>query len=153
MSNDVILKEVAPQWIVSMRESIPAYRAIGALFGKFYGALGPLGLQGPGVALLHDKEFKDQDIDAEVGILLKQPASVREPLMTYELAAATLASIVHHGAFNRISESSIAVLRWIEANGYRQHGPARELFLRISAPASRDDESNVTEIQVPVEKT
>jgi hypothetical protein len=55
-------------------------------------------------------------------------------------------------AFNRISESSVAVLRWIEANGYRQSGPARELFLRISAPANRDDESNVTEIQVPVEK-
>jgi effector-binding domain-containing protein len=44
------------------------------------------------------------------------------------------------------------LLHWIDANGYRQAGPTRELFLHVSQPASRDDESNVTEIQVPVEK-
>lgn len=152
MPDDVILKEVAPQWMVSLRENIPAYRAIGGLFGKFYGLLGPLGLKGEGIALIHDREFKEQDIDAEVGILLAEPARVPGPLMTYELPAATVASIVHHGAFSRVSEASVAILRWIEANGYRKNGPVRELFLRISAPVNRDDQSNVTEIQVPVEK-
>ena len=71
MTNEVVLKDLPPQWIASMRETIPAYRTISRLFGKLYGVLGPLGLEGMGVALFHDKEFKDQDIDAEVGVYLQ----------------------------------------------------------------------------------
>ncbi|HEY2472456.1 MAG TPA: hypothetical protein VGI45_32020 [Terracidiphilus sp.] len=38
------------------------------------------------------------------------------------------------------------------ANRYRLSGRTREIFLHLNVPASRDDESNVTEIQVPLEK-
>jgi len=103
-------------------------------------------------ALFHGQEFKEQEIDVEVGVFLKGAVSVSEPLSVRELPAATAASIVHHGAFNRVSEAYLAVLHWIDANGYRQAGPARELFLHVSQPVSREDESNVVEIQVPVEK-
>jgi DNA-binding transcriptional MerR regulator/predicted transcriptional regulator YdeE len=153
MTNEVVLKDVPPQWIASMRENIPAYRMIGALFGKLYGVLGPLSLQGLGVALFHDKEFKDQDIDVEVGVYLKSAVPAHEPLTVYQLPEATVASVIHNGAFNRIGEAYEALLRWIETNGYRPAGSAREIFLHLSQPVSRNDESNVTEIQVPVEKT
>jgi effector-binding domain-containing protein len=152
MTNEVILKEIAPQWIVSVRENIPAYRTIGELFGKLYGAAGPLAAQGAGVALLHDTEYKESDVDAEAGIYIKQEVQSSEPLRCYQLPPVTVASVVHHGAFNRIAEAYGAVLRWIEVNGYRPAGPTREIFLRVAAPVSRDDESNVTEIQVPVER-
>lgn len=153
MTNDVVLKEVAPQWIVSLRESISAYRTIGQLFGKLYGALGPVAGQGAGVALLHDTEYKESDVDAEAGVYVKQEVQPQAPLRCYQLPSVTVASVVHHGAFNRIAEAYGALLRWVEANGYRPSGPTREIFLRLTMPASRDDESNVTEIQVPVEKT
>ena len=152
MASDVVLKELGPQWIVSVREVIPGFRTIGTLFGKLYGALGPLGSQGLTAAVFHDEEFKENEVDVEVGVYLKQAVSVSAPLSVRQLPAATAASIVHHGAFNRISEAYLAVLHWMDANGYRKAGPARELFLHVSQPASRDDESNVTEIQVPVEK-
>jgi DNA-binding transcriptional MerR regulator/predicted transcriptional regulator YdeE len=152
MASEVVLKELGPQWIVSVREVIPGFRTIGTLFGKLYGALGPLGSQGLAAAVFHDEEFKENEVDLEVGVYLKQALSVSAPLSVRQLPAATAASIVHHGAFNRISEAYLAVLHWMDANGYRKAGPARELFLHVSQPASRDDESNVTEIQVPVEK-
>ena len=152
MRNDVILKEVGPQWIASMRETIPAYRVIGQLFGKLNATLGPLGVSGQGIALFHDTEYREQDVDAEVGMLLRQPAQVPEPVKCYELPAVTAASIVHHGAFNRVGEAYGALLRWIEANGFRPAGPPREVFHHVAVPVSRDDESNVTEIQVPVAK-
>ena len=41
---------------------------------------------------------------------------------------------------------------WMGANGYRAAGPARELYLKIGQPVRQDDESYVTEIQMPVEK-
>ena len=152
MASEVVLKDLGPQWIVSMREVIPGFRTIGALFGKLYGALGPLPSQGLAAAVFHDQEFKEQEVDVEVGVYLKQAISVSKPLLVRELPAATAASIVHHGAFNRISEAYQAVLHWIDANGYRQAGPARELFLHVSQPASREDESNVAEIQIPIER-
>jgi effector-binding domain-containing protein len=147
-----VLKDVPPQWIASMRENISAYRLIGNLFGKLYSVIGPLGLHGLGVALFHDKEFKEQDIDAEVGIYLRSAVPAHEPLHIYQLPQATVTSVVHHGAFNRIGEAYEALLRWIETSGYRPTGPAREIFLHLSQPVSRDDESNITEIQVPIER-
>ena len=152
MASEVVLKDLGPQWIVSIREVIPGFRTIGALFGKLYGVLGAMALQGVAAAVFHDQEFKEHEIDVEVGVFLKQAVAVSGPLSVRELPSATAASIVHHGAFSRISEAYQAVLHWIDANGYRQAGPTRELFLHVSQPASRDDESNVTEIQVPVEK-
>lgn len=150
MTTDVVLKELAPQWIASIRDVIPAHRTIGVLFGKLHAALGAQGLEGMGVALWHDKEYKDRDLDVEVGVYLKQAVRVDAPLTVHELPAVSVASIIHHGAFSRISEAYQAVLHSIEANRYRQAGPVRELFLRVSTPVTRDDESNVTEIQVPV---
>ena len=152
MANEVVLKDIGPQWIVSMRGVIPGFRAIGGLFGKFYRALGPLASQGMGAVLFHDREFKEQQVNVEVAVYLKQEVSVSEPLSVRELPRVTAASLVHSGAFNRMGEAYLAVLQWMDANGYRKAGPARELFLHVAQPASRDDESNVTEIQVPVEK-
>jgi len=103
-------------------------------------------------AVFHDQEFKENEVNVEVGIYVKQAVAVSSPLAVRELPATSAASFVHYGAFNRVSEAYLATLRWLDANGYRQAGPARALFLHVSQPASRDDESNVTEIQVPVEK-
>lgn len=153
MTNDVILKEVGPLWVASLRGTIPAYRSIGTLFGQLYAGLGPLAAQGgPGIALLHDTEYREENVDAEAGIWLAQAAPVAPPLTCYKLPPATVASIVHHGAFSRIGAAYGGLLRWIEANGYRPAGPTRELFLHIATPVTREDESNVTEIQVPVTK-
>ena len=152
MSSDVIMKEVERQWIVSLRENIPAYRVVGQLIGRLYGLLGPLGGEGMGVGLLHDPEYKEQDVDVEAGVYVKHRVEAQAPLRFYQLPAVTVASVVHHGAFNRIGEAYTDLLRWIEANHYHPCGPTRELFLYVSQPVSRDDSSNVTEIQVPVRK-
>ena len=65
---------------------------------------------------------------------------------------ATVASIIHKGAYNRLSEAYDSLLRWIGSNGYRVAAPIRELYLRNSQPVRQDDESYVTEIQVPIAK-
>ena len=120
MSSDVIMKEVEPQWIVSLRENIPAYRVVGQLIGRLYGLLGPLGGEGMGVGLLHDPEYKEQDVDVEAGVYVKHRVEAPAPLRCYQLAAVTVASVVHHGAFNRIGEAYTDLLRWIEANHHHR---------------------------------
>jgi effector-binding domain-containing protein len=68
----------------------------------------------------------------------------------YEMGGATVASYMHHGAFNRLTEAYQNVLRWVEDNHYRIAGPFRELYHYCATPVRQDDESYVTEIQVPV---
>jgi len=73
-------------------------------------------------AAFHDQEFKENEVDAEVGIYVKQSVVVSNPLTVRELPAASAASLVHHGAFSRVSEAYLATLHWLDANGYRQAG-------------------------------
>ena len=152
MSTDVVIKDVAPQWIVSVRDVIANYPAIGGLYPKVVGQVGNPADLGLPIAIWHDLEHKEQDVDGEAGFLLKQPLAAHGTANMYELGGAKAASYMHHGAFNRMTEAYQNVLRWMEENHYLIAGPMRELYHHLSQPVRQDDESYVTEIQVPVEK-
>ena len=57
------------------------------------------------------------------------------------------ASIVHRGAMDHVLPTVQTLARWIEANGYRSAGYARELYIQ-SPPGALD--RWVTELQEPV---
>ena len=152
MSNDVVIKTTAPQWIASVRQVITNYPGVGALYGEIFGALGPAAFPSTPVAIWHDHEYKDKDVDAEAGLYLKHSVPANGRVKVYELPETTVASIIHNGAYNRLNESYDAIARWIGASGYKIAGPAREIYLKCNQPVRQDDESYVTEIQFPVEK-
>jgi len=151
MSNEVVIKQIPTQWIASVRETIPNYPSVGKLYGEVYSAI-PNGSCGIGVALWHDPEFREQDVDAEAGFYLQQPVAASGRVQIHELPPVTVASAMHHGAYNRLMEAYDALLRWVGASGYTKAGPIRELYLQNSMPVRQDDESYITEIQVPVVK-
>jgi DNA-binding transcriptional MerR regulator len=153
MSQEVILKEVPKQWIASVRETIANYPSVGTLYPKVFNALGPgMAQMTMCVALWHDPEHKESDVDAEAGVYLQPPVPAADGLRVYELSGCTAASIIHNGSYQRLSEAYDALLRWVASNGYQVAGPIRELYLHSSMPVRQDDESYVTEIQVPVSK-
>jgi DNA-binding transcriptional MerR regulator len=152
---DVVIKQVEPQLVASVRDTLPSYPAIGRLFDEVYGYLSRFGVNGVsslGIAIWHDDEYKASDIDGEAAVVLKQPVAEGDRIKVYELPAVTVASTVHKGAYNRLSQAYEASGRWIEANGYKITGPGREVYLYCGEPVRQDDESYVTEIQFPVEK-
>jgi effector-binding domain-containing protein len=104
-------------------------------------------------AMWHDPEFKEANVDAEAGVYLKQPIEAHGGVQVRELPACTAASAIHAGSYRRLQEAYDALLRWVGSNGYQVAGPIRELYLQNSQPVRQDDESYVTEIQVPVSKT
>ena len=64
-----------------------------------------------------------------------------------------MAATTHHGAFVTIGQAYDALLKWIEASGYRIAGPCREIYLKPPAQAgSQTDPETITEIQFPVVK-
>jgi len=153
MTYEVVLKSVPKQWIASVRETIPAYNMVGSLYGKVSACLGPsMSACQFGVALWHDPEFKESDVDAEAGFYFKQQVPAADGVDVHELSEATMASTIHNGSYRRLPEAYDPLLRWVAENGYQVAGPIRELYLKISMPVRQDDESYVTEIQVPVNK-
>jgi DNA-binding transcriptional MerR regulator len=153
MPQEVILKQLPKQWVASVRETIPNYPSVGQLYPKVFTGLGPAMAQMTMcVALWHDPEHKESDVDAEAGVYLQKPVPASDGIRVYELPDCTAASIIHAGSYQRLPEAYDALLRWVVSNGYQISAPIRELYLHSSMPVRQDDESYVTEIQVPVAK-
>ncbi len=152
---DVVIKQIEPQLVAGVRDTLSSYPEVGRLFDEVYGYLIRHDVKGPdliGAAIWHDEEFKTSDIDGEAVIYLKQSIQEGGRVKVYELPAATVASAIHKGAYNRLNQVTEAIGRWIEANGYRIVGPNREIYLYCPEPVRQDDKSYVTEIQFPIEK-
>ena len=153
---DVVIKRVEPQLVASVRNTLVSYPDVGRLFNEVYAYLALHGVKGSdliGAAIWHnDDEYKTSDIDSEAVVFLKQAIPESERVKVYEIPAFTMACVVHKGAFNKFNLAYEAILRWIEANGYRIVGPNREVYLYCPEPVRQDDESYVTEIQFPIEK-
>jgi hypothetical protein len=66
-----------------------------------------------------------------------------------ELPVAEVASTLHRGRLDGISDTFEAVVRWIDANGYRIADRSRELTLEWD---EQDPSKNVVELQLPVER-
>lgn len=151
---DVTIKSAPALRVATLRDTVPHYPDIGRLFDELCGFLGASRLQftGPPLALYHDGEYREQDVDIEVaapfaGRLPAHPR-VRERELPAEPA---LACTVHQGPYEELRHAYSALLGWIEANGYRIAGPDREVYL-VGPERGRDPERYVTELQVPVER-
>jgi DNA-binding transcriptional MerR regulator/predicted transcriptional regulator YdeE len=158
---DVILKRIEPLLVASVRAILPNHSAVGSLFGEVYEALGPHVSQALGphpeeggqtLVLWYDTEFKERDVDGAAAFMLRCRVPEGGRMHVHELPAATMAATVHHGSYHTIGEAHEAILKWIDANGYRIVGPDREMNLYHTMPIRLDDPSYVTEIQYPVEK-
>ena len=154
MAYDVVIKSLPKQRIASVREVVPTYPAIGALYGKVAERMGPKMAQaGISVAIWHDREHRERDVDGEAGFLLRGDVGRVEGVNIYDLEETTAACTVHSGAYERLGEAYDALLKWVSENGYEIAGPVREMYLHVVKPVRQDDESYVTEIQVPVSKS
>jgi effector-binding domain-containing protein len=153
MPQEVLLKEVPAQWVASLRETIANYPSVGALYPRVAAALGA-GMEQKmmAFAIWHNPEYRESDVDAEAGFFLQKPVPATDEIRVQELPSATSASIIHSGSYQRLPEAYDALLRWVASNGYQVAGPIRELYLHVSMPVRQDDDSYVTEIQVPVSK-
>jgi DNA-binding transcriptional MerR regulator len=155
MSNyDVVIKQVAPVRIASVRDVVANYGAQGELWGELKAYLAQHNVKpaAPCLTIDHNESYKERDVDLEVCEVIDAaalPASDR--VHVYELPAVeTMACTVHHGSFDQLNNGYQALMRWAEASGYRFCGFNREVYLQVGDRG--DEASNVTEIQIPVEK-
>jgi DNA-binding transcriptional MerR regulator len=149
---EVALKPVEARVVASVRDRLPAYPAVGRLFEELRAYAGRHALRPTAwIAVWHDQEYKEQDVDCEAAFATVGPLPDDGRVRQGQLPAVErMAATVHRGSFDTIGGAYAALLGWIEENGYRVAGPNRELYLR--GGEERGDCDRVTEIQFPVER-
>jgi DNA-binding transcriptional MerR regulator len=152
-NSEVVIKDVRPQLVASLRRVMPSHTKIIPLYEELlaYGAEHNIAQALP-ITLWRDEGYREQDVDTEVCVVLKAPIPAGGDVKVYELPGGSMASIVHNGAYNTMPQAYSALNAWLDANPYRITGSARELYHYSQAPLRFDDDSYVTEIQIPVEK-
>jgi DNA-binding transcriptional MerR regulator len=153
-SHEVVLKDLEPQRVVSIREVLADPQDVGMLIGDGFAALMPAGIMpiAPCFSVYHDPEFKPTELDVEIAFpVADQLESVPETpggrLFTQRVVPGGKAAvIIHEGPYDRLEESYVAIGNWISDNGLHIAGPAQEAYL----VAPDDPSGAITEIRFPV---
>ncbi len=156
---DVILKSIQAQWVAALSESLPDYDTAGQVFTRLFdelcGILRKVGIETgePGLAIYTETDLLEDRTQVEAALPLPGPLPAHLPIpqgvSIYQLPEVeTAACVLHQGEMSSIGEAYQFLLSWIQANGYRIHGPVREQYLRHK-PDSINGQC-VIEIQFPV---
>jgi len=153
-AQEIALKKVPAQSVLSIREIIPSFGHFDQLFGEAFAYLGSQRINptGPPIGIYHDEEFREKDVDVEVAIPVSGEIPSGERVKSRQLPAIeNMACIIHNGSYETIGGSYGQAMSWVEENGYSIAGAPREVY--IQGPESGEDSSTyVTEIQIPVSK-
>ncbi|GCE31385.1 MerR family transcriptional regulator [Dictyobacter alpinus] len=150
---DILLKQVPPLLVASIRERIPASSEYGILDQQLLAYLQEKGIQisGPKLFLWHSAHRWNEErmeIDAEVAVPLAHRIAGNEQINIHYLPASLVASTVHIGNDLSIGRAYMSLRRWIEANHYQLSGPVRQI--RLQSPEAADTGKPITEMQFPV---
>jgi len=163
---DVVVRQVEAQQIASIRRAVsaaddlipPLFEMLEAYVSRFNKRLPQ-----PPLTISHGTEYLEQGLDIEVAVPLSGPLSQTDLIKTRPLeGVATMACVVHTGAYATLNQAYMAMLTWIEANPYAIAGPTRVIYLRFGADnqgyelpdvyLTQQAAEFVTEIQVPLKK-
>jgi predicted transcriptional regulator YdeE len=152
---EVLVKPVQPRLVAGIRDTIAGYSDIGSLIGELRSYLpardSAPGSLSPCLAIYYDAEYLDRDADVEVAVPIEHRLRGNTRVTVHELSgSATMASVVHQGSYDRISDAYRALMAWTQANGYRAGGPNREVYLQ-GAESGPDPSRFITELQLPVQ--
>ncbi|MET7819604.1 MerR family transcriptional regulator [Micromonospora zamorensis] len=156
-TQEVVLKEIVPVRVAELTAVAPSYQGedigpvIQPLYPELFRRLAEAGITpaGPSIAWYEPAPGDDGDaVVVHAGVTVGVGAEAASDVAVVDLPAVrTAATIIHHGAIDDVEESMQVLARWIEDNGYRTDGFAREVYLDYCPDAP---EKGVTELQLAV---
>ncbi|MEV1018077.1 MULTISPECIES: MerR family transcriptional regulator [unclassified Micromonospora] len=157
-NQDVVLKQIAPVRVAELTAVAPSYESqdigpvIQPLYPELFRRLDAAGItpSGPAIAWYEPAEDEGEAVVVHAGVSVGGGVTAIPDVTVRDLpAVGTAATIVHHGSMDDADRSVQALARWIEENGYRPDGFAREVYLdyRQDSP-----EAGVTELQLAVDR-
>src|SRR5271165_3776591 len=154
----VVIKRLAPVRVGELTGTAAGYEpeaitpVIQPLYCDLWQLMASAGVTaaGPALAYYEDAPAGDGAIVVHAAVPVAAEAGRDLGFSVVQLAEVeSAAAIIHHGSMDEVLSTGQALARWIDANGYRSAGYAREVTLEWSA----DPEKWVTELQQPIDAT
>jgi len=154
-SNDVVIKPLPTVRVAELTDTATGFTpeeigpVIKPLCAELGRRLGSSQLQpaGPLLAYYEQVPGTDDQVVIHAAIPVTGEPRAQDGLSVLELAGSDqAATIVHRGSMDNVLGTLDTLARWIEANGYRDNGYPRELYLECPD----DPDQWVTELQQPV---
>ncbi len=120
---EILTKSIGHKWFFVLRGRIGTCQNVEQIFGELYGRLGPKSVGGLPVA---------------------------SPLRCRELPAQVAACSLNCARYASLGSARQRPTAWIKERNLAIAGPPRKIYLQMSSPVRNDDESYVTELQIPV---
>lgn len=147
-SGEVVVKRVAATRVAELTALADSYASVDItpvikpLYSRLCRSLDDAGVTpvGPAVASYEDR---GDGVLVHAAFPVPAEASERSELSVVTLPAIEAATVIHHGAMDESDASLQLLARWIDANGYRSTGYAREVNLECPP----DPAQWVTELQ------
>ncbi len=151
MKYDCIIKQMPERYVASVRKVIPKYEEEGTLWHILFSETAKSGMIpcGPAMAKLHDKEYKENDVDVEVQIEVKGHYENTENVTFFTEPEMTVASATFKGSYEQFSDVYASLAAWVSENGYKFAGPMIDVY-HVSPNDTRNPDEFVTEICCPV---
>ena len=150
---EVLLKQVDPLLVASVREIIPLGDDLRQPCGKIAAYLDQQFVQHtlPDMLLLHSRHKLHDDrleIDVEAAIPLPTALEGNEHITIQALPGGLMAYTIHTGADLFLGQAYAALYRWMKDSGYQLISPPRLVYLQRGEHL--DPNQYVTEVQFPV---
>jgi len=153
-ADGVVIKRLAPVQVAELTGVAAGYEpeaitpVIQPLYHDLWQRLCSSGITAAGPAVAYYEEGGDGTVMVHAAVPVASGPGTHHDVSMVDLAEVeTAAAIIHHGSMDDVLPTGQALARWIDANGYRSAGYAREVTLNWSP----DPEQWVTELQQPIE--
>lgn len=155
MNYNVTLKELPQRTVASVRKVISTYEEEGQLWGILMGETASFNMQDTDpsytLAVFHDKEHKENNVDVEVQKSVKGKYNNTENVVFKTVEAINIASATYKGSYEKMKEVNEAVANWVDINGYEFNGAAFNIY-HVSPHETKNPDEFVTEVCYPVKK-
>lgn len=153
MQIQVTLKELPQRQVASVRQIIPTYDREGMLWEILMRETAPLRLQAGEpcytLAIFHDREFKEADVDVEIQKSVKGDYADTEHVRFKTVPPILMASATYQGGYDKIAPVNEAVANWVRDNGYVFNGESFCIY-HVSPYETQNPDEYVTEVCFPV---
>lgn len=153
MNYHVLLKNIPERYVASTRSHISAYSQEGILWQTLFDEIGrqkvKLAAEPLGLAVFHDPEYKETDVDVEIQIGVSGNYQDTDDVKFKTVPEVQIASAVINGSYDQMPKVMETIAQWIEDNHYRLNGAMFNIY-HVSPAQDPNPDNWVTEVCLPV---
>lgn len=157
MDYQAVIKDIPAYTVYSARFVVPNYAALNEIMPelgeKVVNANPGLKCVEPEYCFIEylDGEYTDTDFNVEICEAVTSRGKDGDGIVFKDIPACKVVSVLHRGAYEKLSDAYAFAMEWIEQNRYNMIGNVRESY--IDGIWNKDSEEEwLTEIQVPISK-